>query len=183
MHPTYTSVLYKPALNKDISAIDTKECHGMTNATKANLPLSTTSDLHKWDAEFMLTITDFVGAQNFQYSMSNIDFKFFIKSTWKMVYPFLKELKDNPTIATLVHNQICTYQSKSGKKAMSVVAQRPNTHLRMILKNAQHGLQFSFMRTTGLMTHLDTLMFKAKLKSGFPAGALVLAEATRACSG
>ncbi|KAE9391190.1 hypothetical protein BT96DRAFT_945544 [Gymnopus androsaceus JB14] len=40
--------------------------------------------------KFMPTIIDFVGAQAFQFGMSNnLDFKFFIKSTWNMVYPFL----------------------------------------------------------------------------------------------
>jgi len=89
----------------------------------------------------MPTITDFVVVQESQYCMSNVDFNFFIKSTWSVVYPFSEELKDNPTIAgkystshifnsdsclLQVHNQIRTYRSETGKKAMSVVAQRLN---------------------------------------------------------
>ncbi|KAE9386135.1 hypothetical protein BT96DRAFT_1006379 [Gymnopus androsaceus JB14] len=115
-----------------------------------------------------------------------------------MVYPFSKELDDNPTI---IHNQIHTYPSETGKKAMSVVAQRLNTleddieerttwvtiqfhedrwasdspgHTRATSSGAMRGLMI--LETFAYHSELART-FKAKLKSGFPAGALVLSAA------
>ncbi|KAE9390681.1 hypothetical protein BT96DRAFT_945951 [Gymnopus androsaceus JB14] len=197
----------------NVSAIDMKERHGSIpdiqctpgkwqNVTKANLPLSTATDQRKWDTDFMPTIIDFVGAQEFQFGMSNnVDLKFFIKSTWNTVYPLLKELKDNPTIATLVHNQIHTYRSKIGKKAMLVVAQRLNmlkddveecatwVALQLHEDNWAYNSPGNTRATSsGAMRGsmiLETFAyhsklartFKAKSKSGFPAGALALSAA------
>ncbi|KAJ3782942.1 hypothetical protein GGU10DRAFT_406573 [Lentinula aff. detonsa] len=194
----------------DVSAIDTKERHGniqrapakRQNVTKANLPLTTAAALRKWDTEFMPTIVDFVGAQEFQFGMSNnVEFKFFIKSTWVMVYPLAKEQKDDPAIATLVHNQIRTYRSEIGKKAMSVVAQRLNAiknnveervawveaqlsndcwaysspgHTRATSAGAMRGP----MILETFASHCELARtFKAKSTSGFPAGALALSAA------
>ncbi|KAE9388769.1 hypothetical protein BT96DRAFT_947344 [Gymnopus androsaceus JB14] len=56
----------------------------------------------------------------------------------------------------VVHNQIWTYQSETGKKAMSVVAQRLNT-LEEDIEECTTWVAIWFMRTAGLMTHLGTL--------------------------
>ncbi|KAE9396435.1 hypothetical protein BT96DRAFT_941659 [Gymnopus androsaceus JB14] len=109
----------------------------------------------------MPTITDFVVAQESQYCMSNVDFKFFIKSTWSIVYPFSEELKDNPTIAGSQSN---THLPKQNRQESN----------RATSSGAMRGLMI--LETFAYHSELART-FKAKLKSGFPAGALVLSAA------
>ncbi|KAF9063579.1 hypothetical protein BDP27DRAFT_1478013 [Rhodocollybia butyracea] len=63
-------------------------------------------------------------AEEYQFGLSNnVELKYLIKSHWVAVFPLLKEQKDNPAIAPLVHLQIRTYCSEFGKKALKIIAQ------------------------------------------------------------
>ncbi|KAF9056792.1 hypothetical protein BDP27DRAFT_1433540 [Rhodocollybia butyracea] len=168
--------------------------------TKANLPITSAADLRKWDAEYMLHIFDFVRAEEYQFGLSNnVELKYLIKSHWVAVFPLLKEQKDNPAIAPLVHLQIRTYRSKFGKKALKIIAQSfierqldtVEDHAEFVADQLRenrwaYGSPGTTRATSskamrgpfllGLFTHHceAAKTFKAKSPFGYPTGALAL---------
>ncbi|KAE9408439.1 hypothetical protein BT96DRAFT_985769 [Gymnopus androsaceus JB14] len=153
----------------NVNAIDMKERHGsilgiqrtpvkQQNVTKANLPLSTTTDLRKWDTEFMPTIIDFVGAQEFQFGMSTQPNPHLPKRNRQESYDDVKECAI--WVAIQLHEDNWAYNSPGHTRATSSDAMRGS----MILETFAYHSE-------------PARTFKAKSKSGFSAGALALSAA------
>ncbi|KAF9070274.1 hypothetical protein BDP27DRAFT_1420154 [Rhodocollybia butyracea] len=196
----------------NMSKIYGKECHGTglvqpasvkcQTITKANLPISSAADLCKWETDYMPHIYDFVGAEEYQFGLSNnVELKYLIKNHWVTVYPLLKEYKDHLAIGPLVHSQICTYRSEFGKKALKLVGQTLNDQLcsvedcadfvanqleeeawaysspGLMRETSAGAMRGPFILATFAHHCKITKMFKAKSDFGFPCGALAVSAA------